>query len=77
MLLSPGGLRSSQIHVRPDARLRLAPVGLLRAYGGDASPGDLAFYEIREHLAYLQSNGCRPQLLAGALPGGTPHPVVP
>jgi hypothetical protein len=104
------GPRSSQIHVRLDAKLRLAPVvaaaallagcaghaahtaspstrptavcrslalaavddahGLLRAYGGDASPGDLAFYDLREHLAYLQSNGCRPQLLGGALEHG-------
>jgi hypothetical protein len=103
-------LRSSQIHVRLDAKLRLAPIvaasallaacgghathtagvsarptavcrslalaavddahGLLRAYGGDASPGDLAFYDLREHLAYLQRNGCRPQLLGGALEHG-------
>jgi hypothetical protein len=41
--------------------------GLLRAYKGDASPGDLAMYDLREHLAFLQHNRCRPALLGDAL----------
>jgi len=41
--------------------------GLLRAYAGNASPGDLAMYDLREHVAYAQSNGCVPATVGAAL----------
>ncbi len=40
--------------------------GLLRSYGGDPSPGDLPFYDLREALANVQAR-CRPQWLGGAM----------
>ncbi len=43
---------------------------LLRAYTGVVSPGDVAFYDLREALGYAQSHGCRPATLGGALEGG-------
>ena len=47
--------------------------GLLRAYGGNASPGDLAMYDLREHVAYTQSNGCAPATVGAALAAGLTH----
>jgi hypothetical protein len=58
---TPAVCRALALAAVDDAR------GLLRAYKGDASPGDLAMYDLREHLAYLQQNRCRPALLGDAL----------
>ena len=40
---------------------------LVRAFGGQASPGDLAMYDLREHVSFLQRDGCRPAVLGDAL----------
>jgi hypothetical protein len=48
--------------------------GLLQAYGGNPSPGDLAMYDLREHVAYAQSNRCAPATVGAALAAGlSPH----
>jgi len=43
---------------------------LLRAYTGVVSPGDLAFYDLRESLGFAQRHGCRPRDLGRALDAG-------
>lgn len=43
---------------------------LLRAYAGYASPGDVAFYDLREDLGYGQQARCRPAELGEALVHG-------
>ncbi|HZT15626.1 MAG TPA: hypothetical protein VFA19_06720 [Gaiellaceae bacterium] len=43
---------------------------LLRAYTGVVSPGDVAFYDLREALGYAQRHRCRPAALGGALARG-------
>jgi hypothetical protein len=53
--------RSLALALVDDAR------GLLQAYGGNPSPGDLAMYDLREHVAYVQSNGCAPATAGAAL----------
>ena len=40
---------------------------LVRAFGGQASPGDLAMYDLREHVSFLERDGCRPAVLGDAL----------
>lgn len=45
---------------------------LLRAYAGDPSPGDLAFYNLREVLTNIQAR-CRTEWLGGALDRGLTH----
>jgi hypothetical protein len=39
---------------------------LVRQYGGDASPADLAFFELKNDLAFVQSRHCAPAVLGGA-----------
>ena len=41
---------------------------LLHDYGGDASPADLPFYDLREDLANVQAR-CRPAWLGAAMDG--------
>ena len=43
---------------------------LLRAYTGVVSPGDVAFYDLREALGYGQRRGCAPRVLGAALERG-------
>lgn len=43
---------------------------LLRAYTGAVSPGDLAFYDLRESLGFAQRHSCRPRDLGQALDAG-------
>jgi hypothetical protein len=49
---------------------------LVRAFNGQASPGDLAMYDLREDLAYLQQKRCAPALLGEALASRVPARVL-
>jgi len=67
--------------VRPVCRtLALAAVSdgkaLVRAFDGQASPGDLAMYDLREDLGYLQQKRCAPALLGEALSSRVPARVL-
>jgi hypothetical protein len=42
----------------------------LQAFSGVVSPGDVAFYDLREDLGYGQRARCRPALLGRALSQG-------
>ena len=39
----------------------------MRQYAGDATPADVAFFDLRSNLAELQGRGCRPAVLGAAL----------
>ena len=72
---------AARVPVQPVCRsLALAAVddarALVRAYGGQASPGDLAMYDLREDLAYLQQKRCAPALLGGALTSRLPSRLL-
>jgi hypothetical protein len=40
---------------------------LVRQYAGDATPADVAFFDLKSNLAELQRRGCPPALLGAAL----------